>query len=289
MLNVPFTPDYDQRFTSQLGDVRYVFDARWNERGQVWTLDIARESDGVQLIAGVPLLGGQDCLAPYALGIGGLFPIDLSLTDSDPGPDDFGERVIVTWFSNDELAAIRAAQRAAGRPSTIVTGVVPPTARPRIPAGSPGSTTPVGTTINNVTIENIANVTNIAGGGLAFSETFSGPNGITDSSGDEVLIGSYLQLPNLNPNPTVALEVAVFASGAGGLRCYIGGTFEEVNTVGVPSGALAATAVSVSGAGIYTISASPANPAAPVLVKITMKSTAPATQIGVNIINGFLG
>jgi hypothetical protein len=213
-----------------------------------------------------------------------------SQTDSDPGPDDFGERVIVTWFSNDELAASgcghaggRAAvdDRAGHRPRRR-------RGRPN-PAGSPGSTTPAGTTINNVTIENIANVTNIAGGGLAFSETFSGPNGITDSSGDEVLIGSYLQLPNLNPNPTVALEVAVFASGAGGLRCYIGGTFEEVNTVGTPSGTLATTAVSVSGAGIYTISASPANPAAPVLVKITMKSTAPATQIGVNIINGFLG
>jgi hypothetical protein len=289
MLNVPFTPDYDQRFTSQLGDVRYVFDARWNERGQVWTLDIARESDGVQLIAGVPLLGGQDCLAPYALGIGGLFPIDLSLTDSDPGPDDFGERVIVTWFSNDELAAIRAAQRAAGRPSTIVTGVVPPTSRPRIPAGAPGSVTPVSNVTNNVTIENIANVTNVTGGGPGISKTFTGPDGITDASGNEILIGSFVQLPNLNPNPTVILELGIYANGAGSLRCYIGGTLEEDGSVGTPSGSLATTAVAVAGPDIYRISATPVNPAAPVLVKITMKSTAPATQIGVNIISGSLG
>lgn len=285
MLIVPFTADYDQQFTSQLGDEKFTFNARWNERGQVYTVDITRDSDQELLIAGVPFLAGQDILSPYALGIGGLIVTDLGLKDTDPGPDDFGERVIVTWLSNDELAAIRAAVRASGLPSTIVTSVIPPPVRSvTLPpqTGVPSG----GTTINNVTVNNIANVTNISGGGLGFSDKFEE---LTDESGDEVLIGTYLQLPNLNPNPTVALEVGIYATGAGSLRCYIGGTLEDIGSTGTPSGSLAATAVSVSGDDIYTISATPANPNAPVLVKITMQSSAPATEIGVNIINGFLG
>lgn len=283
---VPFTPsEYDQQFTSQLGEEKYTFNARWNERGQVWTLDITRDPDQELLIAGVPLLAGQDILSPYALGIGGLIVTDLGLKDSDPGPDDFGERVIAAWLSNDELAAIRAALRANGLPSTVVTSVVPPPVRTIVtPAPTPGPSG--GTTINNVTINNIANETSITSGGLGFSDKFEG---LVDSSGNETLIGAYLQLPDLNPNPTVALEVVLYATGAGSLRCYIGGTLEAIGSTGTPSGSLATTAVSVSGAGIYRISATPANPGVPVLVKITMESSAPATDIGVDIINGFLG
>ncbi|HSS39040.1 MAG TPA: hypothetical protein VLT58_09750, partial [Polyangia bacterium] len=100
---VPFTSDYDQSFTTTLNGVRYVIDARWNERGQVWTFDLTREADQVLLLAGVSMLSGQDLLAPYALGIGGLVVTDLSNNSTDPGPDDLGDRAAVVFLNNDEL------------------------------------------------------------------------------------------------------------------------------------------------------------------------------------------
>jgi hypothetical protein len=281
MLVVPFTSDYDQRFTTQLGDDKYVFDARWNERGQVWTADITRDADQVQLIAGVPLLAGQDLLAPYALGIGGLVVADLSLKDTDPGPDDFGERVIVAWLSNDDLAAIRDALRAAGLPVTVGPGIPsPPPSSPSPPAGSPGGPglPPAGTTTINTTVNNI----NLSGAG--FGQTVD----LSDDSGDEVLIFRDIGLASLNA--TMALVAGILASGTGTVRIYTGGTFEGIGSTGTPSGTLRdSAAVSGAGENTYDLDATFANPGGLVPIKITMQSSAPATAIGVSIIRGSLG
>jgi hypothetical protein len=281
MLVVPFTSDYDQRFTTQLGDDKYVFDARWNERGQVWTADITRDADQVQLIAGVPLLAGQDLLAPYALGIGGLVVADLSLKDTDPGPDDFGERVIVAWLSNDDLAAIRDALRAAGLPVTVGPGIPsPPPSSPSPPAGSPGGPglPPAGTTTINTTVNNI----NLSGAG--FGQTVD----LSDDSGDEVLIFRDIGLASLNA--TMALVAGILASGTGTVRIYTGGTYEAIGSTGTPSGTLRdSAAVSGAGENTYDLDATFANPGGLVPVKVTMQSSAPATAIGVSIIRGSMG
>jgi hypothetical protein len=285
MLVVPFTPDYDQRFTSQLGDDRFVFDARWNERGQVWTVDITRDSDQELLIAGIPILAGQDILSPYALGIGGLVPMDLSLKDTDPGPDDFGERVIVAWFSNDELAAIDAALRAAGRPSIISPGVPPSLirgdiSRPVSPVsggGSGGITQIINVTTNTTSIS-------VTGGGNGFSDKFEA---LDDSTGTEVLIGRYLNLAGLNPNDPLTLAAAVMARGNGTIRIYAGGSMEAFGSTGTPSGSLI-DSVAVTADGMYQLTGTVANPGGIMPIKITMESAAPATNIGVDIINGFV-
>lgn len=105
---IPFTSDPFQGVTVSLGENRYTFDVRYNEEG-VWTFDLTRESDGVGLLASVPILIGQDMLAPYALQIGGLVASDLSGAMLDAGPEDFGGRVVVSWLSTAELAALRDA------------------------------------------------------------------------------------------------------------------------------------------------------------------------------------
>jgi len=282
MLVVPFTSDYDQRFTSQLGEDKYVFDARWNERGQVWAVDITRDADQVELIAGVPLLAGQDLLAPYALGIGGLVVADLSLKDTDPGPDDFGERVIVAWLSNDDLDAIRSALRAAGLPLTVGPGIPsPPPVAPIPPAGTPGGPglPPAGTTIVNTTVNNI----NLSGAG-GFGQTAD----LSDDSGDEVLIFRDIGLPSLNA--TMALVAGILASGTGTVRIYTGGIFEAFPFTGTPSGTLRdSAAVSGAGENTYDLDATFANPGGLVPIKVTMQSAAPATLVGVSIIRGSMG
>lgn len=109
MLTVPFTSDYAQTFDVVLGGATYSFAARFNDWNGVWTFDITVTATQVQLVAGVPLLIGQDMLAPYALGIGGLTAADMETGGIDAGPDDLGARVIVSWLSPDEIAAIAAA------------------------------------------------------------------------------------------------------------------------------------------------------------------------------------
>lgn len=110
-LILPFTSDPSQTFTTNLGDQKFVIDARWNEAGAFWTMDLTRSSDRVTIVTGVPLLIGQDVLAPYGLGIGGIAVTDLANTATDATAEDgdLGGRVAVAWLSPDELAQVGAA------------------------------------------------------------------------------------------------------------------------------------------------------------------------------------
>jgi len=280
MLVVPFTSDYDQRFITQLGDDKFALDARWNERGQAWSFDLTRDSDGEVLLAGAPLLIGQDLLAPYALGIGGLLATDLDRKDSDAGPEDLGTRVIVAYLTPDELAAIKAVLGPEGA-SIVASGAVPPPpSSPSIPAGSPGGPglPPAGTTIVNTTVNNI----NLSGAG--FGQTVD----LSDDSGDEVLIFRDIGMASLNA--TMALVAGILASGTGTVRIYTGGTYEAIGSTGTPSGTLRdSAAVSGAGENIYDLDATFANPGGLVPIKITMQSAAPATTVGVSIIRGSMG
>lgn len=272
---VPFTADYDQRFITQLGDDKYVFDARWNERGQTWSFDLTRDSDQVQLIAGAPLQIGQDLLDPYALGIGGLIVSDLGRKDTDAGPEDLGTRVIVAYLTPDEIAAIKAVMGPAGA-SIVASSVVPP-----LPSGggSSGGDNPGGGGSGPA-----VNVTNV---NLSGAITFGATEALSDDSGAEVLILRDVGLPSLVT--TMALVAAVLASGSGTLRIYTGGLFEAIGTTGTPSGTLRASAsVSGSGENLYELNAAFTNPGGMIPIKVTMQSAGFGTPVGVSIIRGSL-
>lgn len=54
-----------------LAGVIYQLRVRWNSPNQAWTLDIASAS-GAPIISGIPIVTGQNLLAPYAyLNLGG--------------------------------------------------------------------------------------------------------------------------------------------------------------------------------------------------------------------------
>lgn len=108
MLIVPFTSDYSQTFDVVLGDATYSFAARYNDINGIWTFDITLTATQVGLVAGVPLLIGQDMLGPYALGIGALVATDTTTGGIDAGTDDLGTRVTVSWLSPAEVAQLVA-------------------------------------------------------------------------------------------------------------------------------------------------------------------------------------
>lgn len=105
ILLLPFTTDSAQRFTTQLGDAKYTFDAKYNDRSGVWTVDLYDAATQALVVASLPLVIGQDLLEPYNFGIGRIFCFDTSNQGIDAGPDDLGERVKVYWFSPDEVTA----------------------------------------------------------------------------------------------------------------------------------------------------------------------------------------
>lgn len=280
---IPLTSDYDQSLTVQLGDAKYELAVAWNERNKIWTFDLTLDPDQELLVAGVPMLIGQDMLSPYALGRGGLVMTDLGAKNTDAGPEDLGDRVIMTWFSVEELAAIAAAQRGAGTPQTIVVPGVPGGgAAPSPGAGSSGGSG--GATVINQVINQTVNNFSIEGAG-----GFSQPAQFMDDTGDEVLVGRFAQNPASNPNPTVSAAIAFLASGTGQVRCYVGGIVEDIGSTGTPSGTQAGSALTISGAmASRWLTGSVTNPGAPTVVKITIQSSSPGTPLTIEGISGVL-
>jgi len=106
MLLLPLTSDPSRFFTTDLAGGEYTIETRYNVRSASWTFDVTRDIDGVRLVSGVPLLLGQELLSSYALKIGGMIASDLSNTETDAGPDDLGERLIVVYVTEQELALL---------------------------------------------------------------------------------------------------------------------------------------------------------------------------------------
>lgn len=103
IISLPVSSDSAQTFITQLGDVKYLFNLRWNDRSQCWCMDMLTDSDQVVLLQGIPLVLGCDLLQPYNLGIGRMLVVDESGQGLDASYNDLGSRVKVYWFSPDEV------------------------------------------------------------------------------------------------------------------------------------------------------------------------------------------
>ena len=124
MVKVPFTSNPWESFSCALNGNTYQFQTNYNERNGVWSFDLYDDTTGAPLVMGVPILLGCDLLAPYGLGIGSMYAIDmaattapslvgttgtvgqvLQMTDADPlgaFNDDLGNRVIVVYLAPNE-------------------------------------------------------------------------------------------------------------------------------------------------------------------------------------------
>lgn len=108
MVVIPLAPSIPfQRFTTTLDGVPYVFDAKWNGRAEVWTLDILDEDEepirvGIRVVLGAVLGRRGAALPDSRMPTGFLVAIDLSGAGVDAGLDDLGERVQVHYYSADE-------------------------------------------------------------------------------------------------------------------------------------------------------------------------------------------
>jgi hypothetical protein len=275
MQTVPFTPDPAQVFSCQIGEDAYQFEARYNERFEGWTFDLVRLADQVTLLAGAPLLLGQDLLGPYGLGIGVLTLTDLSNAETDAGPEDLGERVVATWLSPGEMELLRASLTAAKVPDAIA------------PGGAPGLGGPVGPGAGTVG-------TGGAGAGTGGTTTavgepvsFGSTSRDGDDSGAEVLIPMKEFPVDLSGLPSTFRFRATFEcgseAGTATIRAYIGGT------PGVIDGTLVGFAtVDVPGPTYKRIARTMVNPGGMVPVKFTIQSSGAGLDAAINAMTGSL-
>lgn len=88
MTEIPLTPD-NQQFDISINNVDYKMRLIWRESG--WFLDL-QNSDGEEIIAGIPLVTGVNLLEQYAYlqpGFGLWVLSDTALNDA-PGQYDLG-------------------------------------------------------------------------------------------------------------------------------------------------------------------------------------------------------
>lgn len=105
IIELPLSSDPAQTMVTQLGDVKYQIEVKYNDRSGVWIIDLALATTGEVVVQSLPLVLGQDLLEPYNFDMGSLV-VDTSSRHLEAGPDDLGGRVKVYWFSPDEVAAL---------------------------------------------------------------------------------------------------------------------------------------------------------------------------------------
>ncbi len=103
--NIPLTSDPSQIFTVELESVIYKFNVSYNQRLDSWSFTLS-DSDNNILLAAVPILIGPNLLKQYTLEIGALIVWDDEdkLIDATGDDDDLGTRVILTHFTEAEIA-----------------------------------------------------------------------------------------------------------------------------------------------------------------------------------------
>ena len=92
----------DKRFPRHIYDLdgrRYRFDYRYSQRADCWYFDLYDAQDvelvrGVKIVLGVPLLRK---VASVDKPPGSLVAIDTSSTGTEPGLNDLGSRVLLTY------------------------------------------------------------------------------------------------------------------------------------------------------------------------------------------------
>jgi hypothetical protein len=100
---IPSEPNY--RVGTVLDVTPVILDVHWNGRDAAWFMDIMTETEvpivmGVKIVLGT-LLGGRTSSQEFPLGV--LVAADLSGEGRDATLDDLGTRVLVYFYTPDEI------------------------------------------------------------------------------------------------------------------------------------------------------------------------------------------
>lgn len=108
---VPFTGRPQESMSITIAGRRLRLRARYANLTNIWTLDVFDNAgDGpVPIVQGVNIVMGADLLAPYLLGIGGLYAEPTADPMTDAGRGELGNRIRLIHYTQAELDALEAA------------------------------------------------------------------------------------------------------------------------------------------------------------------------------------
>ncbi len=115
-LLIPIRPDLDHfEETVTLDGVSFDLLFRWNNRDDCWYLSIfdptvEENADGSRTptLGSIPILTGWALLAQYRMRerpLGDIIVFDTSGQGLDPGRRDLGSRVLLVYYTADEIAS----------------------------------------------------------------------------------------------------------------------------------------------------------------------------------------
>lgn len=106
MIRLPLTSDPCRTFTTVIGEARYRITTTWNDRSQVWTLDIADGDTDAPIASGIPVVLGADLLLSFAPELGRLIAVDMTSAPgygTDASAEDLGDRIQLLWLEPGEV------------------------------------------------------------------------------------------------------------------------------------------------------------------------------------------
>lgn len=105
MIDIPILNSRAQELVITLGGVSYRLQFQYNERAEIWTMNILQEVGKVVLIQGLPLVLGQNLLEPYNFNMGSMVVYDNSDKGKEARFNGFATENSLLWLSDAELVA----------------------------------------------------------------------------------------------------------------------------------------------------------------------------------------
>ena len=104
---VPLTIDFDDySFAIDLDGTTYQLTLRWNGRAEKWFISLELQ-DGTEVIGMRPVIADWPPFARFRgpnIPLGELLFVDTSRSNTDPGRNDLGERVILVYLEEADIA-----------------------------------------------------------------------------------------------------------------------------------------------------------------------------------------
>ena len=107
MILLPVTSSSEQRLSTIIDGVRYLFRVIFNTRIGAYSLSIST-AQNAPMINGVVLVGGANLLGHVDIGISNLFAINVNDSNQDARFDNLGTDVVIAVLTEDEMADISA-------------------------------------------------------------------------------------------------------------------------------------------------------------------------------------
>lgn len=104
MIEVPLNSNPEQLFSIVIGDINYDCRVLLNSRTGIWSITFIQ--NGVDIVTGIPLVGGVDIFDQYNIAIRNAFVINLDNTNQDPTKTNLGTGAKLFILTDAEVASL---------------------------------------------------------------------------------------------------------------------------------------------------------------------------------------